>query len=195
MSNKQIKIKLEGIGAGLMMHDSRLVDPLNPISKKIAEISARSKKTTDSNRELARLEFLGGLWLNEDNRIVVKAEALEASLCKCAYAVAGKAVSKDKMAASAMCLDSPVLIYDGPDDPEKLWETDRFVSRLPVKIGKARIMRTRPLFRKWSAVAVFDLDTGSVNEDVFIRIAEHAGQYVGIGDYRPRYGRFVVEKV
>jgi hypothetical protein len=51
--------------------------------------------------------------------------------------------------------------------------------------------RTRPIFRRWSAVADFELDETELSLDDLIRIAERAGRLNGIGDARKLgYGRF-----
>lgn len=51
-------------------------------------------------------------------------------------------------------------------------------------------MRTRPMFRQWMLEAVAELDSGLLSVEQLQAIADDAGSMVGLGDYRPRYGRF-----
>ena len=61
-------------------------------------------------------------------------------------------------------------------------------------MGRYRPPR-RPIFRAWSVVAKFELDLAIMDEDVLIQQAENAGTYVGLGDYRPIYGRYEVQRI
>ena len=56
----------------------------------------------------------------------------------------------------------------------------------------ARIMRTRPIFNDWSAVIHLDFEDSILNESDVVDFATKAGAVVGVGDWRPRYGRFEV---
>jgi hypothetical protein len=65
----------------------------------------------------------------------------------------------------------------------------------PVRIKAARINRSRPLIEEW--VAEFDIvvtDEDAVPPAVLHAILVSAGQTKGVGDYRPRFGRFMVVK-
>jgi hypothetical protein len=62
-----------------------------------------------------------------------------------------------------------------------------------VKVGTARVMRTRPVFDNWSLVFSFDIQPDVISaSDVKIAL-EACGAVCGIGDYRPQFGRFVVD--
>lgn len=62
-----------------------------------------------------------------------------------------------------------------------------------VKVGTARVARSRPLFKNWEVkfqITIKDdqtWDAGTVRQ-----VLEDAGKYQGIGDYRPLYGTFEV---
>ena len=53
-------------------------------------------------------------------------------------------------------------------------------------------MRTRPIFNDWSAVIHLDFEDSILNESDVVDFATKAGAVVGVGDWRPRYGRFEV---
>ena len=58
-----------------------------------------------------------------------------------------------------------------------------------------KVRRTRPRFVGWSVVAEFVVDTEVLDRDSLAMVAENAGLLVGVGDYRPRFGRYDVELV
>jgi hypothetical protein len=73
-----------------------------------------------------------------------------------------------------------------------------FVKR--VKIGSAKHVRVRPLFRKWSSngtITVLDEEMSGITKDVLQKILDMAGSQCGLCDWRPSsprasgpYGRF-----
>src|SRR5947207_12190936 len=48
----------------LLMHNGRLVDPLDPIVKKIKEVSSKRVTTDQDHEDMARLEWLGGIYFD-----------------------------------------------------------------------------------------------------------------------------------
>ena len=61
---------------------------------------------------------------------------------------------------------------------------------------KGRMMVSRPKFDKWSASFEIILNDDQVDISVMNEILEHAGKYVGVGDWRPEkkgmFGKFMV---
>jgi hypothetical protein len=62
---------------------------------------------------------------------------------------------------------------------------------------RGRLLRYRPIFENWSIEATLQVDTRLVDATLLRRIVDDAGDYVGVGDFRPAkngpYGRFVVD--
>jgi hypothetical protein len=88
-----------------------------------------------------------------------------------------------------------ILEYEGPRTSDELWEAEIYSLRKPVKVNGSKVMRTRPMFENWALVATVDYDPEVIGEsyvDDWMRIA---GPQVGLGDWRPRYGRFVAERL
>jgi uncharacterized heparinase superfamily protein len=53
----------------------------------------------------------------------------------------------------------------------------------------------RPIFQEWTADVRLNVEDGTVNlarVDEWMRIA---GTQIGVGDWRPQYGRFTVERL
>jgi hypothetical protein len=71
---------------------------------------------------------------------------------------------------------------------------ERFALRKSVRVQQNRVMRSRPLFRKWSCTFTVEFDTEVVNTEQVIEAIIASGRYEGFGDWRPKYGRFEIVK-
>jgi len=62
-----------------------------------------------------------------------------------------------------------------------------------------RVWRHFPIFDEWSAVLVIHILDDTIPEDVFARVVEAFGLFIGVGRYRPQnggyLGRFTVKKL
>lgn len=189
MSHERIHFQITG-AAPLVCHNGQLADPLNHFSKELKRVSGKRKKTEADYAEMARIEFLGGLYL-VGGEPCIPGEVLEA-----AFIVSAKKVRMGPQAKAGVISDGMFAIeYDGPRTPEALWADERFRLVKAVKVQQNRIMRTRPIFRDWSAHVSFDYLPSMLNRTDVIETVERMGTEVGIGDWRPRFGRFQVEVV
>lgn len=63
--------------------------------------------------------------------------------------------------------------------------------------AKARVITIRPKFENWSVEFELHIDNDTITNETIQHILEDAGNYIGIGSYRPQkngmYGRFTVE--
>ena len=182
----KIRISIEGT-TPLITHNIRLANPLDPIAKAMKVISAKRKKTEDDYLQLARLEFEGGLYLDPDVGPFVPGENVEKSI------IEGARITKQgkQVERGLFVTDNVVpLIYNGPRTPDDLWADENFRHTAAVRVGQQRVMRTRPVFRTWALDVEGELDPGLLAPETLQSILEDAGSMVGIGDYRPRYGRY-----
>lgn len=171
----------------LLMHNARLVDPLDTITKKIREVSGKTAKTDADHAEIAQLEWLGGIYFQPTVGPFIPAP----NLLKCL--VEGARLSKDGKKIERGVLIETMMIplgYDGPRDLETLYADSRHVHRAPVKVGVNRVMRTRPVFPDWRIEATGQYDSSVINLDSLRQAARTAGAMIGLGDGRPTYGRF-----
>lgn len=171
----------------LLMHNARLVDPLDVIVKQIQEVSKKTKKTDEDHREIGRLEWIGGMYYNPDLGPFIPAPNLQKSIIEGArLSKSGKKIERGVFIETIMI---PVQ-YDGPRDITELWDDGRFAHRSPVKVGMSRVMRTRPLFSLWTLHATGMYDASIINLADLRSAAKTAGAMIGLGDYRPTYGRY-----
>lgn len=185
---EKLSMVWRGVSPGILMHNKQLADPLNEWTKRIKEVSGKRAKTDADYEEMGRLEFLGGLYMDQ-NGPVIPSKMILATL------IGGAKKNKlgSRFESSVFAMDHASLVYDGPRDATSLWENKQFVDRQAVGVQSNAVFRTRPFFQTWSASIEVEYDETSVNRQDVIQAAINAGKYCGIGDYRPTYGRFTVE--
>ncbi len=176
----------------LVMHNVRLANPLDPYAKAHKELSGIRKKTDEIYAEMARVEYLGGLYEDSTLGPYVPGEWVFASLVQGARLNAlGKKVERGLLLGDTG--DVNPLVYKGTRDKDKLALDPNFGLLKAVRVGQSRVMRTRPCFRGWSCEIPLFLDQDVLNFEDLVSIADRAGRYIGIGDHRPMYGRFTAE--
>ena len=189
MEEKTVRYRITGT-APLLMSNVQMANPLNEFAQAIRKISSKRKKTISDHKELARLEFMGRLYLGKNRKPVIPGYMIESMLAE--------AAKKEKLGkvfkAVVFCDGVFLLEYDGPTDPDKLWKIDSYQLTSAVGIRGAKVMRTRPQFPEWSLEFPITYIDGEVEPDAIDRAIERAGIIVGLGDWRPKYGRFKVEK-
>jgi len=181
-----LRFRIIGVSP-LLMHNGLLADPLNPHSKSIAQVASKRRKTEADHLRLAELEFLGSLYLS-GGVPCIPAEMMEAALVK----AAGQERRGAKAKAGLIVKDNLRLEYEGPQDPHALWKDEAFRLRSPARVGAARVMRTRPMFQAWMAELALDFLPTLLNPSDVHGFLTTAGEQIGIGDWRPRFGRFSV---
>jgi hypothetical protein len=177
------------IGAApLLMHNGALADPLDGRSIALAAITSKRAKTRSDHEEISRLEWFGGLWLHD------KIPCLPAAAVKAALVDAARTKKKGKAVAAGLRVAGPaILSYDGPRDVRQLWDDPAFRLRTGVRVRDSTTMRTRARFPEWSADVVVHFLPSIVSPAEVSDFLEIAGYLIGIGDWRPEYGRFTVQ--
>ena len=194
MSNlPSVQIKLQGVSP-LLCHNGQTADPRNTYAKAMKAVSGKRKKTDADYDELARLEWLAGLY-RIDGDLVIPDYVIESAMIKGAM--------KSKRGPQAKCglffTEHASLEFDGKPDTitddtlSGMFESGGFTHTIGVKVGMAKVMRTRPVFRNWSIMITAQYDPDVLNMRDVEEIAIDAGKLVGIGDWRPKHGRFNAE--
>jgi hypothetical protein len=181
------RITLEGTGA-LLMHNARLSNPLDPASKAIKKVSGKRNKTEDDHAEMAHLEFIGSLYHDTDAGPYIPSD----NIWRCLYDAARKSKRGPKMKEGILITTdvNPLGGYGKPREAEGLWADENFRHYASAKIGQVRVTRCRPIFRTWRVEADGILDANVLDFSDLEQIAETAGTLIGLGDWRPKFGRF-----
>lgn len=185
------KLKMKWVGERpLLMHNGQLANPLNKWTREIKKVAGIRKKTDDHFEELRRLEWFGGLYMDQANRICLPEDVV---LGAC---VSGAKKSKNGEKAKAGIIGAVPFFrveYDGPEDPLQLFKDEKFCDYRLVGVNNGRVMRARPRFDAWSVPVELLFDPDVIDGREVLAAAEACGQLVGVGDFTPRYGRFRVE--
>ena len=183
-----LKLKITGT-APLMMHADTFANPLHPATKAHKELTSIRKKSDEVHEAIAKSEFIGGCYWSEDVGFYIPGANLDATF------LAGAKLSRlgtHWKRGALVVTDKAKLIFDGPKNPEKLLEVADFVDCRGVKVGAAKIMRYRPVFRDWAVEADVAINTDVLNINEAKKSIEDAGALIGTCEYRPRFGRFGV---
>lgn len=190
MAWKTLSYKITG-DAPLILHNGDLANPLSKAAKALKQVTSKKKKTDADFERMAEIEFKAGLYMDEELGPVIPGENIEATIYN-----AAKITKEGKIAKSACFVpNAATLLYDGPRDADGLWADERFRNCVGVKVGMSRVMRTRPIFKEWSAIVDVEFEDSVVNEEQVDRWMQAAGTQVGLCDWRPRCGRFTAEKI
>ncbi len=170
---KQIEIELTGI-APLLQHrfDTENHGVNTPKNK---------KKVYDPKEEAEKC-----LYRNPNGGIYQPAEHIFQSMVK-----ASVDFKYEKKRSYKDVITSGIVV--SPEEIPLITEGDYEIDARGVVIQRARVIRWRPRFSKWKLRFTINiLDDENISIPVVKDILEKAGSSKGIGDYRPRFGRFMV---
>lgn len=171
----------------LLMHNANLANPLDPGVKEIRKYTRKRTKTDEDHEAIAHLEHRFGMYFEDPVGPYLPGENIMRCLVDGAKLTKqGTAVTRSLIIKDDVC----PLSYSGPREIEALWDKG-FKHMSSVKIGTSRTMRCRPWFPiGWRAEAQGILDPSVLELADLETIAHNAGLMIGIGDWRPRFGRF-----
>lgn len=178
----------------LLMQAETLANPLHLRTKAHKAVAGKRKKTEEDHLWLLRDEWELNMYYDPDLGPFIPSLNIEAAIAE-----AAKATKQGRLVKQTVTVltDKVRLEYDGPRDLATMYGDGRteFVDVRGVSVMGKKVMRCRPIFLNWSArfdVAFMD---DLIDASDLVRIIQHAGRVVGIGTYRPRFGRFDVEVV
>ena len=192
---QSVKFLIKGV-IPTIMHNGQMSDPLNTYAKELKKITSKKVKTDQDHLEMARIEWFAALYVDDKNRPCWPGENIEAML----VGAAKKNRLGNQTKSGLFCDGNFPLIYDGPKDANDLWsfkqfDKNPFISRVPVVVNKARVMRTRPIFNIWSLEFTVNYMDDILNRDLIIDFVRTSGRIIGLSDWRPKYGRFEIEMI
>jgi len=120
---------------------------------------------------------------------------LEAVASRLSEKMKGKQTFGPRFRSGIMCTE-PMPVGCKADEALALW---LHVPSDGKKGGKSRVMKCFPKIDKWGGTVSIHVLDDMINEDVFIRHMKEAGDFVGLGSFRPAnggyFGRFDVNDV
>lgn len=180
---KEFKIKIKGI-TPYMQHrmDDQKLEEWEKKRKLIHE------RPDVSDSDATRAEY--HCYRNSDGNCYIPSDQLRGSFINAGSAVKAKVGGRSKsmktiVAAMFMVTPEQILLPDY-DAIDKRSGVNRNV--------KARIITIRPKWTNWEAEFILDVGEKSTTIDMVRSIIEYAGNYVGIGSFRPTnngmFGRY-----
>lgn len=187
---KQLKCRWQGTHP-LLLHNGALADSLNPTTIQIKEITAKGKKKTDTDNErLSDLEWEGSFYWNDEIGVFIPNDNIE----RCIQLGAMKSKLGKDIAMAVFVQDSivPLHFKDEGKSIDALRKKPEYRFTKGVVIKKNRIMRTRPIIQTpWYINFVLEYDDTIISEKNLKKCILDSGSMIGLGDWRPKYGRFI----
>lgn len=169
---KKIRVKVEGIAPLLM---NRFQEE-RPDSTSVKHTGVR-----DYSQEVEN-----ALYRSEDKQIYIPSVWFEQSTLKASsnFRIPGKGHKTYKDLVNSALIITPEEIVISPQEFT--------VDRRSVVIQRSRVFRRRPRWNKWQCEFIIHLFDEQLRPEVVKSILEFAGAYGGVGDYRPKFGRFKI---
>lgn len=172
----------------LIMHNGQTRDPLNEWSKRLKKVTGKRNKTDADHEQMAKIEWYASLY-TMNGLPCLPGECWEGHLLE-----AGKKIKMGKQVQAGVLVPGACLVeYDGPKSIDELWEDITFRFTRAVKVQRAAVMRTRAIFAPWACTVEVKYDPLALDLAQLTQIITIGGETVGIGDWRPKYGRYEVE--
>ena len=192
----EIEFEIQGTWA-LLMHNGRLANPLDPWVEELSKLKGKRNKTREDHEEYAEVQWFASLYTDPEivpggkmkgARVVIPSENIDRMMV-----MGARKFKRGKQFESGVFSVEPCwpIISNGPmTDVVALSKKPQFADMRTVVIQRSRVLCCRPRFDDWSLK--FTLRYTGVEEAEVRRALEIAGEVIGLCDYRPRFGRFVV---
>ena len=189
MNYSKLNLKIIGV-TPLILHNVQLADPLNEYSKALSKISGKRSKTEADHLEMAKIEFHGSLY-TMNNKVIIPTEMIEASIIDGAK----KFRKGSQFKAGFFIKDHAELDFGQKLKADQLWKhREKYSIRAGVRVKTSRLFRTRPKFDTWSISFEIHYDPSLIDESELKEAIAKAGTQVGIGDWRPKHGRYILSE-
>lgn len=173
----------------LLLHSDTSCDPLSNSAVELARMTKRrDKKTEDAQHEIARAEWEAGLYFDEGGVYLPTWNVIRSIQDGARMSKSGKLIERGVTAIEDR------VYFDLPSkDLDALWADPQYRDRRSVKVGTARVIRTRPRIPTgWRlAIGLAYVET-MIDESAIKEFASIAGALIGVGDFRQRFGRYEV---
>lgn len=201
---KQTKLQVTWTGIRpLIMHNATMADPDNPHVQERDRLKRAGKKLKKDDedgkaanrREIEKAEWLGAVYWDEKVGFYVPGQ----NVFRCITEGAKSLKAGKRAEAGLLPLDEviPIQTVEYPMDLDAVYEMGTFcfrhVVRIPPRTG-SRVMIVRPIIPTgWTITFEMEFDGQHLPKEDAIEANKYAGSIIGIGIWRPRFGRFLVE--
>lgn len=192
--------------SALLLSNNRCSDPLSEAAKTKKFFTSKRTKVDADHMNLRVIDWVYSGYWSEDGKVHIDdsentvdlegfaglympSQNFERCLRNGATAFKlGKEVSR------ALIVNNEAMIeYDGPSTAREMLAHPKFVLTSPVVRQKVTNWVTRITLPEWQCRFELTVDDDRISVDALERIVKAAGQFEGLGTWRPRYGRFSCE--
>lgn len=156
---------------------------------------------TESSRDYESRTWRDRCHVDGEGRIVIPPMAFKNCVAEIAKYLSVQIPGKGKSTYTKH-FEAGVMVLDGVTLPVTKAEVDGewlFVPADGKRGSGKRVLKCFPVIREWKAKVGFTILDDVITEEVFEQHLRDAGNFIGIGRFRPRnngyYGRFSVERV
>ena len=189
-----INVTVKGIGP--------MLQAKHPTPEEEAMILSRASNPKAKAKDLTELEMFNMRSYKVNNKFVQPGEMFEAAMTKAAVAfkLEGKKTYKDAFKGGIIVEEELIVhknqkvktIKDEPKD-QKTWYIDARWGRNPSTRGAVWVVR--PRINKWELDFTINVLLDElIPIDIVKKVLEYAGLYIGVGAWRPKFGRFSIDK-
>ena len=169
LEQKRYLVKIRGIKK-LLMH------------KFVPQIGKGKKQVYEAEKEAEK-----GVYRNSEGKIYFPSSWFESTMIKMSteFKMQGKKTYKEYI-KGGIIIEPEEIIADNQE-----YE----IFECPVVINRSKVVAWRPMFKDWSCqFEIVNNDPVNLDTTTLKEILMSAGRLKGVGDWRPKYGQFVVEK-
>ena len=183
---RNLKVTFKGV-TPLIMHSCKCVNPLHPISIEMKKYTSKRKKTEEDLLTISDLEWKAGAYWKDGMGLYIPGENVEATIIN-----GGKAFKKGTDIQKYCDVTELYIPFDYGENLtlDELVANYEYRDTRPMNVMRSKIMRTRPRFDKWKITFTLRYDEDKIDLNTICNSLEYAGNYVGLCDSRPKYGKF-----
>jgi hypothetical protein len=132
-------------------------------------------------------EYYKGCFYLDKDGIYIPGNAFEMAL-KEARKAAG-----DTRGGVRVTSDKCELLFNGPHDPDALYNIPEYVDRRPVRMAGEAVVIARPIFPEWGTEVEVTYNEKKITIEEIVEFFNEAGFEIGVGGYRQLYGKFTAK--
>ena len=145
-----IEFRLTGTSP-LMMNNPQTVNPFNPYTLQMKEITDKRKRSDEDLRDLLKIKFMAALYYDDKLGPYLPMISVWRSIHEAAkISRAGKTIERGLHTGQ----DMAAIEYPGPRTPEELYADPQFVDVRDASPSGKRVTACRPIFKTWALVGI-----------------------------------------
>lgn len=184
---KTLKVTLRGI-APILLHNNDCVNPTHPLTLAKKKLTSKRKRTEEDELAILDVAFRQAIYWSEKVGVFIPSRCIEAC-----FRDAAKKNKLGKAATQAVYVEELEVPLDYGKDLtlDELVADPHYRDVRAGKVNNSQILVCRPRFDDWKIKFSLTFDETIFDAETIAMILENAGRYIGLCDYRPKYGKFV----